>query len=95
MMAIRVLLDHGVKEAKIIFITFIVALDGGVSVLRKAFPKIRIVTGAVDPKLRIGWLDGKEAEARGRDVWIIGRAICCQMLTQVLMITGQNLGWDR
>ncbi|GJJ08316.1 hypothetical protein Clacol_002527 [Clathrus columnatus] len=73
MMAIRILLDHGVQEERIIFITFIVALDGGVSVLRKAFPKVRLVAGAVDTKLQIGWLDGKEDEGRGRDVWIIGK----------------------
>ncbi|KAF8525854.1 armadillo/beta-catenin/plakoglobin [Hysterangium stoloniferum] len=71
MMAIRVLLDHGVREDRIIFIAFIVARDGGISVLRQAFPRVRIVTGAVDNRLQIGWADNTDGEGKGRDVWII------------------------
>ncbi|KAH9850269.1 armadillo/beta-catenin/plakoglobin [Lenzites betulinus] len=54
-MAIRVLLDHGVPQENIIFVTFIVAACGGVRVLQHAFPKVRIVCGAVDPILRESW----------------------------------------
>ncbi|KAF8591140.1 armadillo/beta-catenin/plakoglobin [Ramaria rubella] len=72
MMAIRILLDHGVCEKRIVFITFIVARNGGVSVLRQAFPGVRIVTGAVDNALRVGWLDGAGSKGKGRDVWVIG-----------------------
>lgn len=54
-MAIRVLLDHGVPQANIIFVTFIVAACGGVRVLQRAFPGVRIVCGAVDPVLRESW----------------------------------------
>ncbi|CDO74973.1 hypothetical protein BN946_scf184945.g45 [Trametes cinnabarina] len=54
-MAIRVLLDHGVPQENIIFVTFIVAACGGVRVLQRAFPKVRIVCGAVDPVLRESW----------------------------------------
>ncbi|TBU55572.1 armadillo/beta-catenin/plakoglobin [Dichomitus squalens] len=54
-MAIRVLLDHGVPQENIIFVTFIVAACGGVRVLQRAFPKVRIVCGAVDPMLRETW----------------------------------------
>ncbi|KAI8980099.1 armadillo/beta-catenin/plakoglobin [Trametes punicea] len=54
-MAIRVLLDHGVPQENIIFVTFIVAAVGGVRVLQRAFPKVRIVCGAVDPVLRESW----------------------------------------
>jgi uridine kinase len=49
-MAIRVLLDHGVPEANIIFLTFLIARRGHLSVHR-AFPSIRIVTAAIDPGL--------------------------------------------
>ena len=54
-MAIRVLLDHGVPQEKIIFVTFVVAASGGVRVLRRAFPGVRIVCGALDPLLRESW----------------------------------------
>lgn len=49
-MAIRVLLDHGVPESNIIFLTFLIARRGHLSVHR-AFPSIRIVTAAIDPGL--------------------------------------------
>jgi uridine kinase len=49
-MAIRVLLDHGVPESNIIFLTFLIARRGHISVHR-AFPSIRIVTAAIDPGL--------------------------------------------
>jgi len=47
-MAIRVLLDHGVQQSRIIFVSFVVALAGGLSALRRSFPDVHIVTGAVD-----------------------------------------------
>jgi uridine kinase len=76
MMAIRILLDHGVCEGRIVFITFVVARYGGVSVLRRAFPGVRIVTGAVDSGLRDGWLVGTGTEGKGRSIWVIGNALC-------------------
>ncbi|KAI9512057.1 armadillo/beta-catenin/plakoglobin [Russula earlei] len=56
-MAIRVLLDHGVNPAHIIFVTFLVARSGGVAHLRRTFPDVNIVTGAVDDGLREVWLE--------------------------------------
>ncbi|RSH85620.1 Uridine kinase [Saitozyma podzolica] len=50
MMAIRVLLDHGVPQSHIIFLTFLISRRGLCSV-RRAFPSIRIVTAAIDPGL--------------------------------------------
>ncbi|WWD19289.1 uridine kinase [Kwoniella shandongensis] len=50
LMAIRVLLDHGVLESNIIFLTYLIAKQALHSVLR-AFPTIHIVTAAIDPKL--------------------------------------------
>lgn len=59
-MAIRVLLDHGVNPAHIIFVTFLVARSGGVMHLRRTFPDVNIVTGAVDDGLREVWLENAE-----------------------------------
>ncbi|KAH7909494.1 armadillo beta-catenin plakoglobin [Hygrophoropsis aurantiaca] len=78
-MAIRTLLDHGVKQEHIIFVTFLVARSGGVTVLRKAFPGVTIVCGAVDDNLREAWLEhydtngdtGTVQEGDGRKVWIM------------------------
>jgi uridine kinase len=76
-MAIRALLDHGVRQNHIIFVTFLVARNGGLSVLHKAFPEVRIVSGAVDEGLREAWLEHyhSEGEARhygdGKKVWIM------------------------
>ncbi|KAJ7227218.1 armadillo/beta-catenin/plakoglobin [Mycena pura] len=67
-MAIRILLDHGVKPQNIIFVTFLVARGGGVSVLRRAFPDVKIVTGGVDDVMRTDWPDG-EGNPQGRQVW--------------------------
>ncbi|KAJ7494764.1 armadillo/beta-catenin/plakoglobin [Mycena galericulata] len=69
-MAIRILLDHGVKPEHIIFVTFLVARGGGVSVLRRAFPEIKIVTAGVDDIMQEGWLDSQgEGSPGGRHVW--------------------------
>lgn len=83
-MAIRVLLDHGVPQDHIIFVTFLVARYGGVIALRKAFPHVKIVCSAVDDHLRERWLevldiegDGirdpelSEEQTEGRKVWVI------------------------
>ncbi|CAO3606763.1 unnamed protein product [Cunninghamella blakesleeana] len=50
LMAIRVLLDHEVKEENIIFLTFL-STPIGLNVIKKAFPKVKIVTSMVDPVL--------------------------------------------
>jgi len=74
-MAIRILLDHGVCEDRIIFVTFLVARAGGVSVLRRAFPGVKIVCGGVDEEMQEGWLEGYKGEGNlegvGRKVWLM------------------------
>ena len=60
-MAIRVLLDHGVREDRIIFITFLVT-PRGVDVLNRLFPKVKIVTGSADPTLTPIWTPGNGDE---------------------------------
>lgn len=75
-MAIRVLLDHGIRQDHIIFVTFLVAQKGGICVLRKAFPQVQVVCGAVDEGLRETWLEAiEEGEgqdgAEARKVWVV------------------------
>lgn len=74
-MSIRILLDHGVREDHIVFITFLVAQGGGVSVLRRAFPEVKIVCGAVDDEMKEAWLEGYKGEGnpegKGRKVWVM------------------------
>ena len=74
-MSIRILLDHGVQEDHIVFVTFLVARDGGVSVLQRAFPGVKIVCGAVDDEMKEGWLEGYKGEGNlegeGRKVWVM------------------------
>lgn len=72
-MSIRILLDHGVQEDHIVFVTFLVARGGGVSVLRRAFPGVKIVCGAVDDEMKEGWLKGHKGEddLEGRKVWVM------------------------
>lgn len=74
-MSIRILLDHGVRQDRIVFVTVLVARGGGVSVLRKAFPHVKIVCAAVDDEMREGWLEGYKGEGNpeghGRRVWVM------------------------
>jgi uridine kinase len=51
-MAIRVLLDHGVSQERIVFITLLASAKGGIHALEKAFPKVRIVVAGIAPGLR-------------------------------------------
>lgn len=48
--AIEVLLEHGVKEERIIFVNLIAAPEGVVA-LTQRFPQIKILTTALDEKL--------------------------------------------
>lgn len=48
--AIKVLIDAGVKEALIIFVNLI-AVPYGIDIVLKTYPKIKIVTSAIDEKL--------------------------------------------
>lgn len=73
-MAIRILLDHGVRQDHIIFVTFLVARDKGVAVIETAFPKVRIVTGAIDDELYECWIDSEheeEEEEQKVKTWVI------------------------
>ncbi|CAE6370340.1 uridine kinase [Rhizoctonia solani AG-1 IB] len=70
LMAIRVLLDHGVTEDHIVFVTFLGVPRGGMAVIRKTFPGIRFVCGAVDDGLEEAWLHHEDGTP-GRRVWSI------------------------
>jgi uridine kinase len=47
----------------------------GVSVLRRAFPEVKIVCGAVDDEMKEAWLEGYKGEGnpegKGRKVWVM------------------------
>lgn len=68
-MAIRVLLDHGVREDRIIFVTILVA-PRGVHVLNRLFPRVKIVTGGADPTLTPIWVPGN-GDHEGRNALCI------------------------
>jgi len=74
-MSIRILLDHGVRQDHIIFVTFLVARTGGIRTLHRAFPEVKIVSGAIDNDMREGWLEGDRGEGneqgKGRKVWVM------------------------
>jgi len=75
-MAIRVLLDHGVHQDHIIFVTFLVARTGGIYGLQRAFPHVKIVCAAVDDSLHEMWLEHENADdgrmaSEGRKVWVL------------------------
>ncbi|KAK2156581.1 hypothetical protein LSH36_209g01005 [Paralvinella palmiformis] len=50
MMAVRVLLDHDVPEENILLLSLIMA-ESGVHSVAYAFPKVRVVTTAIDPQV--------------------------------------------
>lgn len=61
-MAIRVMLDHGVPEENIIFLSILASAKGGIWALAKAFPKVKIILACVDPglkKLKIEYPDDR------------------------------------
>lgn len=69
-MAIRVLLDHGVQQDHIIFVTFLVAQGRGISVLRRTFPLVRIVCAAVDDEMAEGWCENDDGSGK-RKIWLM------------------------
>ena len=78
-MSIRTLLDHGVQQSRIIFVTFLIARGGGIAALRHAFPDIKVVCGAVDGELQEHWVEAanppesedSEKDTEGRMIWVI------------------------
>lgn len=79
-MAIRALLDHGVPQSHIVFVTFIVARHGGIIALHRAFPEVHIVCGAVDDSISERWVkanqiyegEGASSETSGKcRIWAI------------------------
>jgi len=54
MMAIRILLDHDVPEENIMLLSLLMA-ESGVHSIAYAFPKVKLVTTAVDPGLSPEW----------------------------------------
>lgn len=55
-MAVRVLLDHGVRQDRIVLVTF-TAGKMGLHRLTKAFPEISVVVANVVPDLEERWVE--------------------------------------
>ncbi|GAA5983439.1 hypothetical protein JCM11641_007849 [Rhodosporidiobolus odoratus] len=64
LMAVRVLLDHGVKEENIIICCILVAKVGGVWALKRAFPDVRIACSAADDGLEERWEKSLSGESK-------------------------------
>lgn len=73
------------------------ARGGGVSVIRRAFPDVKIVCGAVDDSMKEGWLEGYKGEGNpeglGRKVWVmqpgmgqIGTAVHSCILASLIIV---------
>lgn len=56
LMAVRVMLDHGVQEDRIVFVTFIAA-HMGLQRLTKVYPRLKIVTAQVADVFDKRWVD--------------------------------------
>lgn len=56
LLGIRILLDHGCLEENILFTCLLVSRVGGIWAIQQAFPKVRIITSAVDPGLEERWI---------------------------------------
>lgn len=56
LMAVRVLVDHGVPEERIVFVTYL-AGKMGLNRLTKVFPGLRIVLGAVTDDFQDRWVE--------------------------------------
>ena len=58
------------QEDHIIFVTFLAA-PCGVSVLNQTFPRVKMITGGVDMKMREVWMDGRDLGVEGRKIWCL------------------------
>lgn len=56
LMAVRVLVDHGVSEEKIVFVTYM-AGKMGVNKLAAVFPRVKIVVGRMVDDLEDRWIE--------------------------------------
>lgn len=57
-MAVRVLIDHGIDEGRIVFVTWF-AGEKGVRRLMSVFPGITCVVGRVGKDLEVRWVEEK------------------------------------
>lgn len=53
-MAIRVLIEHGVPEERVVFLT-IIATKTGLKTIERAFPAVRVVVSEIDEGLDAKW----------------------------------------
>lgn len=64
LMAVRILLDHGVREENIVFCCILVSKVGGVWALKRAFPRVRIACSAADNGLEERWEKGTNGDKK-------------------------------
>lgn len=58
LMAVRVLLDHGVAEGRIVFVTYF-AGKIGLNRLCKVFPEVKVVVGDVVEDFETRWVEDR------------------------------------
>lgn len=58
LMAVRVLIDHGVEEGRIVFVTYMAGRNG-VSRLMSVYPEVRMVVGRLVDDLEDRWVERK------------------------------------
>ena len=58
LMAVRVLVDHGVKEESIVFVAWF-AGENGIRRLTAVFPGVRVIVGRIGRDLEIRWVESK------------------------------------
>ena len=58
-MAIQVLKDHGVKEEKIVFVTYLASVTG-LRRITKVFPQVKIVVGCLKEEFERRWIDSRQ-----------------------------------
>lgn len=66
LMAVRILIDHGVPEDHIIMVVVLLSRAGGIHHLCKAFPKLKILTAAVDDQLKELWIPNSDHDGAWR-----------------------------
>jgi len=56
LMAVRVLMDHGVEEQKIVFVTC-AAGKNGLKRLTAVYPKVKVIVGRIEEEREPRWME--------------------------------------
>lgn len=55
-MAVRILIDHGVEEQRIVFVTCLAGTNG-LKRLTKVYPQIKVVVGRIEDERAPRWIE--------------------------------------